>query len=59
MNSGFKDLLRIFANTELKYLIVDGYAVSEYTEPRYTKGLDIWIDNSIENAKLTMSALRQ
>lgn len=59
MNSDFKDLLRIFEKAEVRYLVVGGYAVSEHTEPRYTKDLDLWVDNSEENAGAVFSALRE
>jgi hypothetical protein len=35
MNSDFKDLLSILNESKAKYLIVGGYAVMKYTEPRY------------------------
>jgi hypothetical protein len=38
--------------------VVGGYAVSEHTEPRYTKDLDLWVDNSVENAERVVDALR-
>ncbi len=41
MNSDFKDLLRIFNEHKVRYLVVGGYAVIKYTEPRYTKDLDV------------------
>lgn len=50
MNSDFKDLLRIFAKWEVEYLIVGAYAVIHYTQPRYTKDIDLWIRPSKENA---------
>lgn len=59
MNSDFKDLLRIFEETGVRYLIIGGYAIAEYVEPRYTKDLDIWVDNSHENAHLLINALRE
>lgn len=49
----FKELLRTFNEKETEYLIVGGYAVMKYTEPRFTKGLDLWIRNSQENARHT------
>ena len=51
MNSDFKDLLRIFEAEGVEYLIVGAYAVMHYTQPRYTKDLDIWLKPSPENAK--------
>ena len=50
MNSDFKDLLRIFAEEEVEYLIVGAYAVIHYTQPRYTKNNDLWIRPSVDNA---------
>ncbi len=58
MNSDFKDLLRIFNACRVKYLIIGGYAVIKYTEPRYTKDLDIWVDTERANAKAVFEALR-
>ena len=40
-NSAFKDLLSIFNAGQVRYLIVGGYAVMKYAEPRYTKDLDV------------------
>lgn len=59
MNSDFKDLLKLFAGAGVRYLVVGGYAVSEHTEPRYTKDLDLWVDNSVENAERVVGALRE
>ncbi len=48
MNSDFKDLLKLFNAAKVRYLVVGGHAVMKYTEPRYTKDLDIWIEASPE-----------
>jgi hypothetical protein len=42
----------------VKYLIVGAYAVAVYTEPRYTKDLDIWVDPALANAKRVFKALK-
>jgi len=52
-NSHFKELLGALNSAGAKYLIVGGYAVMLYTEPRYTKDLDIWIEG--ERRELTKS----
>lgn len=57
MNSDFKKLLRIFQKFSVRYLVVGGYAVMHYSEPRYTKDLDIWIDTEKANAERVHSAL--
>ena len=57
MNSDFKELLQSFNEAGAKYLVVGGYAVMEYSEPRYTKDLDIWVGTDAENAPLVYQAL--
>lgn len=59
MNSDFKELLSIFNENRVKYLIIGGYAVSEYAEPRYTKDLDIWIEASEENGENVYRSLKE
>jgi predicted nucleotidyltransferase len=59
MNSDFKELLNLFNTNGVKYLIIGGYAVIEYTEPRYTKDLDIWISAEKENATVVFQSLRE
>lgn len=51
------DLLREFNARKVRYLIVGGYAVSHFTEPRVTKDLDIFIDTSDENVAIVYAAL--
>src|SRR3954453_3065397 len=53
----YSELLRILNEHEVEYLIVGGYAVMKYTEPRYTKDLDIWVHNSPRNSIRIYQAL--
>jgi hypothetical protein len=55
----FKELLRAFNERKVEYLIVGGYAVMKYSEPRFTKDLDVWIRNSPENAAKVYEALAE
>ena len=55
----FKELLRAFNERKAEYLIVGGSAVMKYTEPRFTKDLDVWIRNSPENAAKVYKALAE
>ena len=57
MNSDFSDLLRLLAEHQVRFLVVGGYAVIRYTEPRYTKDLDLWIEPTAENAERCFRAL--
>lgn len=58
MNSDFKDLLKILLENDVKFMVVGGYAVIRYTEPRYTKDLDILISPTSDNAARTYEALK-
>ncbi len=59
MNSDFKDLLQALNDAEAEYLVVGGYAVIEHTEPRYTKDIDVWVNNTKENAERVLAALAE
>ncbi len=55
----FKELLKIFEKHNIRYLIVGGYAVMKYSEPRFTKDLDVFIATDQENAKSVYLALKE
>jgi hypothetical protein len=57
MNSDFRDLFQYLNDSQAKYLLVGGYAVMHYGEPRYTKDIDIWVEASVENAQKVFPAL--
>jgi hypothetical protein len=59
VNSDFSDLLRIFNVNHVKYLVIGGYAVVQYAEPRYTKDLDVWISTDETNAEAVYKSLRE
>jgi hypothetical protein len=59
INSDFTDLLKIFNANRVRYLVIGGYAVVQYAEPRYTKDLDLWISTDAVNAKAIYQALRE
>jgi hypothetical protein len=44
---------------KIKYLIVGAYAVIYYTEPRYTKDLDIWIFPDLNDHQKVYDALKE
>lgn len=58
-SSHFKELLQSFNEHQVRYLVVGAYAVMKYTEPRYTKDLDIWVEPSVENASNVFAALAE
>lgn len=59
VNPDFKDLLKCLNQEKAKYLVVGGYAVIYYTEPRYTKDIDIWISTDEKNAARVFKALKE
>lgn len=59
MNSDCKELLSIFNENHIKYIIVGAQAVMRYTVPRYTKDYDILIESSVENAKKVYKVLKE
>ena len=59
MSPDFKELLKLFEKHNIRYLIVGGYAVMKYSEPRFTKDLDMLIATDQENAKSVYLALKE
>jgi len=55
----FKELLSLLEKHKVRYLVVGGYAVMKYTEPRFTKDLDLWIATDEENASAIFTALKE
>jgi hypothetical protein len=49
--------LAAFNRRRVRYLVVGAYAVMRYSEPRYTKDLDIWVDVAPDNATRIYNAL--
>lgn len=59
VSSDYRDLFKILNRYKVRYLLVGAYAVSYYTEPRFTKDLDIWIEPDKKNADRTYKALKR
>ena len=55
----FKSLLNLFKRYNVRFLVIGGYAVMKYTEPRYTKDLDLWIAIDPPNASSVFHALKE
>lgn len=53
----FKEFLRSLASRRARFLIIGGFAYSIYAQPRYTKDLDIYIEQSEENAERVLAAI--
>ncbi len=59
LNQDFKEFIRSLNGSEVRYLVVGGYAVAFHGYPRYTKDLDVWIDMSSENAERIIASLQR
>ena len=59
INSDFSDLLRIFNAHNVRYMVIGGYAVVQYAEPRFTKDLDVLISTDTANAEAVYNALHE
>lgn len=55
----FRELLSLFKKYSVRYLIVGGYAVMRYTEPRFTKDLDVFIAVDEGNPEAVYTALAE
>ena len=58
MNSDLIELLSLLNEFKVKYLVIGGQAVILYSEPRYTKDLDIWVEATKTNAKKLVKVLK-
>lgn len=56
VNSDFTELLSLFKDNDVRYLVIGGYAYIQYAEPRYTGDLDLWISTDEKNAASVYNA---
>ncbi len=59
LKKDLRDLLSAFNAHNVQYLVVGGYAVGIYSEPRATKDFDVFIKSSRENAETIYRALAE
>ncbi len=55
----FKELLNLFKKHNVRYLIIGDYAVMRYSEPRFTKDLDLLVAVDEENARAVYNSLKE
>jgi len=55
----FKELLSLFKKHKVRYLIIGGYADMCYTEPRFTKDLDLLVSVDEGNPDAVYRALKE
>lgn len=59
ISQDYEELFRILNAFKIKYLVVGAYAVIFYSEPRFTKDLDIWISPDLNDSRQVHKALQQ
>jgi hypothetical protein len=59
LNQDFREFIESLNDNQVHYLVVGSYAVALHGYPRYTKDMDIWIENSGENAANMINAMEQ
>ncbi len=53
----FRDFISLLKKYEVEYMIVGGYAVSIYSQPRSTQDIDVWIKSTKENAEKVLKVI--
>lgn len=53
----FEDFVNLLNKHQVNYMVVGGYALAFHGKPRHTGDLDIWINNSKENAEKLVLAI--
>jgi hypothetical protein len=59
INKDFGKLLRAFAHVDVRYLLVGAFAVEYHGQPRTTRHMDLWLDDSAENMDRVYRALAE
>jgi len=58
LSSDYEDLFSILNASKIKYLVVGAHAVMFYSEPRFTKDLDVWIPVGLNDPTRVYEALK-
>ena len=59
LSQDFKEFIQSLNDSQVRYLIIGGYAVAFHGHPRYTKDMDVWIAIDPDNAARMIKALEQ
>jgi hypothetical protein len=57
INRDFEEMFSALSDAGVEFLVVGGHAVMFYSEPRYTKDIDIWVRPTRANAQHVIAAL--
>jgi hypothetical protein len=59
LEADFKDMIKIFLEEQVRFLLVGGISINIYGFIRATKDLDLWVETSKENAEKIIKALAE
>lgn len=57
LNPDYRDILSIFNEEDVDYLVVGAYALAAHGLPRATGDIDLWVRRDIQNARRVWHAL--
>ncbi|MEO0292610.1 MAG: nucleotidyltransferase [candidate division WOR-3 bacterium] len=55
----YEEFLKLLNKNKVKYVIVGAFALALYSNPRYTKDLDIFVEPAVENGKRLLKVLNE
>ena len=58
LSSDYEDLFSALNTYKIKYLVVGAHAVIFYSQPRFTKDMDVWIPTSLNDPQCVYDALK-
>ena len=58
LSSDYEDLFSTLNAHKIKYLVVGAHAVIFYSEPRFTKDLDVWVPAALNDPQQLFEALK-
>lgn len=59
LNRDCKEFLSLLNSSDVRYLVVGGYALGAHGHVRYTKDLDIWLDTTEKNIAGLIDVLKR
>ena len=59
LSKDYEDLFKVLNACRIKYLLVGAYAVMYYTQPRYTKDIDVWVIPELNDVYEVYGALKE
>ena len=59
LQKDLREFIELLNALEARYLVVGAYAVAYHGYPRYTRDIDLFVDNSLDNGARLLKAIEQ